>query len=99
MTTPATTDPDAVQVRAAAASLFAAAAADEGAGHGTQLRCIAAQLALQAPHPLLRESHQPADAAIDTALSLLGALSVDQFADPRIREACRHGRAALRGGA
>lgn len=93
-----TTGTDAGEARATAASLFAAAAADEGAGHGTRLRCIAAQLALQAPAPLPRATNQSADIAIDTALTLLAALSLDQFGDPRIRAACHHGRAALRGG-
>ncbi len=96
----ATTEPaptDTGEARAAAAALFAAAAAAEDAGHGTRLRCLAAQLALQAQPPLPQATTQSADTAIDSALTLLAALPIDQFADPRIRTACRHGRAALRG--
>lgn len=91
------THTDAGEARATAAALFAAAAADEDAGQGTRLRCIAAQLALQAPAPLPRARNQSADTAIGTALTLLATLPVDQFADRRVRAACRHGRAALRG--
>jgi hypothetical protein len=90
---------NAIGARAEAATLFAAAVNHESANSATRLNCIAARVALQVsmvPSPPGSEHVSP-DALITRALGVLGSLPADQFADPRVRSACRYGRRALRG--
>jgi hypothetical protein len=85
--------------RAEAAALFAAAITDEAASTAARLNCLAAQLALQVSSMPARPAAEDAsaDALITRGLRILGSLSVEQFADSRVRAACRYGRLALRG--
>jgi hypothetical protein len=85
--------------RTEAAALFAAAVDDESADSATRLNCIAAGVALQVsmvPSPPGSDELSP-DALITRALGVLASLPADQFADSRVRSACRYGRRALRG--
>lgn len=89
----------AISARTEAAALFAAAVANESASTATRLNCIAAWVGLQVslvPSPPAAEHASP-DVLIKRALSILGSLPVDQFADSRVRSACCYGRRALRG--
>jgi hypothetical protein len=81
-----------------AATLFAAAARHPRTGAGTGLQCLAAQAALEVsgrPVRVIGESLDP-DTMILHALRVLGSLSPQDFDDPRVLAAARHGRRALR---
>jgi hypothetical protein len=91
--------PDLMVARAEAAALFAAAGRNEKAGPTAQLHCLAAATTLLAPPggpvPPAADSTDPAR-LMERALRILGNLPADDFAQPDVLTAARHGRRALR---
>ncbi len=84
--------------RQAAADLFAAAARRDDIPTAGRLACLAAEQSLACTgRPLTSEADIVAtDELIIRALRILGELSPDDFDDPAIAAAARHGRQALR---
>jgi hypothetical protein len=91
MTSPAET------ARSTAADLFAEAGRRLDLPALTRLECLAAERALQVasvPRPDMADL--PSEELIHSALRTLGQVPFADFCDPRIRDAARHGRQALR---
>src|SRR4051812_15451129 len=89
---------DIARARLEAATLFAAAARHDQATTTAQVHCLAASTALRAatrPVPATLDGTDP-EQLITTALRILGQLSPDDFAQPDVLAAARHGRRALR---
>ena len=65
----------------------------------TRLECLAVEQALQTHGRALdaRAAAPSSEDLITLALRTLGELPLEQFRDPRILKAARHGREALRG--
>ena len=82
-----------------AADLFAEARRRMDLPPRTRLECLAAEQALQTHGRALdaRAAAPGSEALITLALRTLGERPLEQFRDPSILKAARHGRQALRG--
>lgn len=82
--------------RARAAALFAAAARHGTAGPTAVLHCLAAVTALRVPtQPVPASATTDPELLIRRALRILGGLDAEDFAQPDVLTAARHGRRAL----
>lgn len=94
----ATTTTPADAGRQTAADLFAAAGRRLDLPAVARLECLAAEQALQTTGRALAPpaAALPSEDLIHAALRVLGELPFEQFRDPRVLEASRHGRQSLR---